>query len=173
MKPESWPVAEETHWKTWKFKEIICEAVEQDNLRLRKDLASFEEKSNHQERLHAAMKSELETERAHKGTLQKALENAYSFIKTRDGEAANFKKMLRAVCRQRDRLKNIVKSMRGSTVSVNDNLSGRVFLRYSDSHSVYSVSEPAMSVVRAIAFDGDDRTEAVTSTSGIRYNFIC
>jgi chromosome segregation ATPase len=124
MKPESWPVAEDTHWKSWKFKEIITGAMEQDNLRIRKEIASFEEKYTHLERLHNAVKSELETDRSHKADLQKALDNSYSFIKIREKEVDNLKKALRAVVRQKDRLKNILKRYRGSGGSVMDNQSG-------------------------------------------------
>ncbi len=125
MKPESWPVAEDTHWKAWKFKEIITEAMEQDNLRIRKEIASFEEKYTHLERLHNSLKSELETDRAHKADLQKALDNSYNFIKTREKEVENLRKALRAVVRQKDRLKNTLKRYRGSGGgSVMDNQSG-------------------------------------------------
>jgi chromosome segregation ATPase len=124
MKPESWPVAEDAHWKSWKFKEIITGAMEQDNLRIRKEIASFEEKYTHLERLHNAVKSELETDRSHKADLQKALDNSYSFIKTREKEVDNLKKALRAVVRQKDRLKNILQRHRGFGGSVMDNQSG-------------------------------------------------
>lgn len=132
MKPESWSVAEDTHWKAWKFKEIITDAMEQDSLRARKDLASFEEKYVHLERLHNAVKSELETDRAHKADVQKALEKSYSFIKTRDKEVENLRKALRAVVRQKDRLKNTLKRYRDSGGSVMDNQSGLSPFNYPD-----------------------------------------
>lgn len=133
MKPESWPVAEDTHWKAWRFKEIITEAMEQDNLRIRKELAGFEERYAHLERLHMAVKSELETDRAHKGDLQKALDNSYIFLKTREKEVDNLRKALRAVVRQKDRLKNTLKRYRGSGgESVMDNQSGLSPFKYPD-----------------------------------------
>jgi len=129
MKPESWPVAEDAHWKTWKFKEIITEAMEHENLRIRKDLASFEEKYTHQERLHTAVLSELELERAHKADLQKALENTYDSIKTRDQEIGNLEKALRHVIRQKDRLKNCLRQLREPAAPVlRDDESGIVVL---------------------------------------------
>jgi len=115
MKPESWPVAEETHWKTWKFKEIVSGAVEQDNLRVRKELATMQEKFSHHERLHECVKAELETEREHKVTLQKSLDTAYAFIKSTQQDAAKTNKILAAVTRQRDRYRNIVRQCGQST----------------------------------------------------------
>jgi len=109
MKPESWPVAEETHWKAWKFKEIVSEAVEQDNLRVRKELATMQEKFSHHERLHECVKAELDTEREHKVTLQKSLETAYAFIKSTQQDATKTNRILAAVTRQRDRYKNILR----------------------------------------------------------------
>jgi DNA anti-recombination protein RmuC len=109
MKPESWPVAEEAHWKTWKFKEIVSDAVEQDNLRVRKELAAMQEKFSHHERLHECVKTELETEREHRGTLQKSLDTAYAFIRSTQSDATKTTKILGAVTRQRDRYKNIVR----------------------------------------------------------------
>lgn len=133
MKPDSWPAAEETHWKAWKFKEIITEAMEQDNLRIRKEIASFEEKYTHLERLHKSVKSELQTEKVHKADLQKALENSYSFIKTREKEVDSLKKTLQSVIRQKDRLKNTLKHYRGSgRESVMDNQSGLSPFKYPD-----------------------------------------
>jgi len=117
-------VAEETHWKTWKFKDIITSAFEDESLRLRKELASFEEKFNHQDRLYAAVKSELDTERAHKATLEKALENAYSLIKRGDKEASNLRRLLRGLYRQKDYLNDYIKKIRGSAPSIQDNQSG-------------------------------------------------
>jgi chromosome segregation ATPase len=129
MKPESWPVAEDAHWKSWKFKEIITEAMEHENLRIRKELASFEEKYSHQERLHKAVLSELESERTHKADQQKALENAYDFIKIRDKEIGNLEKALRSLIRQRDRFKNRLRQFRGPAVPIlRDDESGRVIL---------------------------------------------
>lgn len=166
MKPESWPVAEEAHWKTWKFKEIITEAMEHENLRIRKELANFEEKYSHQERLHKAVISELETERAHKADLHKALENAYSFIKIRDKEIGNLEKSFRALVRQRDRLKNHLKLRDSSAPSLKDTQSSTLLKSYSDSCAVISVSGPSMSVVKAaIAFEGEESKELVPSRS--------
>jgi chromosome segregation ATPase len=129
MKPESWPVAEDAHWKTWKFKEIITEAMEHENLRIRKELASFEEKYSHQERLHKAVLSELESERTHKADQQKALESAYDFIKIRDKEIGNLEKALRSLIRQRDRFKNRLRQFRGPAAPIlRDDESGRVIL---------------------------------------------
>lgn len=129
MKPDAWPVAEDAHWKTWKFKEIITEAMEHDNLRIRKELASFEEKCSHQERLHDAVLSELELERTHKVDLQKALESAYESSKIRDKEIGNLEKALRALMRQRDRLKNRLRQFRGpATPILRDDESGKVIL---------------------------------------------
>jgi chromosome segregation ATPase len=129
MKPESWPVAEEAHWKTWKFKDIITSAMEEESLRLRKELASFEEKFTHQQRLHEAVKSELETERAHKATLQQALENAYSLIRKGDKEASNLRRLLRDLYRQRDRLNNYIQQIRGSAQPPFDSQSGNDHVR--------------------------------------------
>ena len=168
MKPESWPVAEETHWKTWKFKDIITEAFEADSLRLRKDLASFEEKFSHQERLHVAVKSELDTERAHKATLQKALENAHNLVKKSEKEASHLRKLLRDLYRQKDRLKVYVQRLGGSVTSVHDDQSG-ILARFREL-IIASVAEsaPSMSVGRAWAFDGD--AEKKPPTSGL-YTF--
>jgi len=136
MKPESWPVAQDAHWKTWKFKEIITDAMEQDNLRIRKELANFEEKYSHQQRLHEAVLSELETERGHKIDLQKALENAYNFIKVRDKEITALEKALRALVRQRDRLKNCLWQFQGSAApSIRDNQSSDFSCNFSNRSS--------------------------------------
>lgn len=128
MKPESWPVAEETHWKTWKFKDIITTAYEDESLRLRKELAGFEEKSRHQDRLHEAVKSELDTERSHKATLQKALENANSLVQKGEKEAAHLRKLLRSLYRQRDSLRRSVQKLRGSGPSIHEDLSGIILI---------------------------------------------
>ena len=120
MKPDSIQVAEESHWKLWKFKDIISDAVEEDNLRLRKDIAAFEERFSHQQRLHESLKAELESERAHKCTLEKALQNSYSFVKSREKEITNLQRAIRDLCRKRDRMKNYVKQMQGSRRSMVD-----------------------------------------------------
>jgi len=120
MKPDSIQVAEESHWKLWKFKDIITNAMEEDNLRLRKDLAAFEERFTHQQRLHESLKAELESERAHKCTLEKALQNSYSFVKSREREIATLQKAIRDLCRKRDRMKNYVKQIQGSRRSMID-----------------------------------------------------
>lgn len=120
MKPDSIQVAEESHWKLWKFKDIITDAMEEDNLRLRKDVAAFEERLTHQQRLHESLKAELESERAHKCTLEKALQNSYSFVKSREREIANLQKAIRELCRKRDQMKNYVKQIQGSRRSMVD-----------------------------------------------------
>lgn len=120
MKPDAIQVAEESHWKLWKFKDIITDAMEEDNLRLRKDLAAFEERFSHQQRLHESLKAELESERAHKCTLEKALQNSYSFVKSREREIANLQKAIRELCRKRDQMKNYVKQIQGSRRSMVD-----------------------------------------------------
>jgi len=127
MKPDAIQVAEESHWKLWKFKDIITEAMEEDNLRLRKELAAFEERFGHQQRLHESLKAELESERAHKSTLEKALQSSYSFVKSREREIANLQKAIRDLCRKRDRMKNYVKQIQGSRRSMVD-FSGAVYL---------------------------------------------
>jgi predicted RNase H-like nuclease (RuvC/YqgF family) len=105
MKPEALAVAEESHWKTWKFKEVITEAVEAENLQLRKKVESFEERYSHQDRVHEAVKSELKSQKAHLTTLQKALEHANSLVRSRDSELAHRDNLLRDAYHQNDMLK--------------------------------------------------------------------
>ena len=94
--------------------------MEEDNLRLRKDLALFEERFNYQQRLHESLKAELDSERAHKCTLEKAVQNSYSFVKSREREISTLQKAIRELCRKRDRMKDYVKQMRGSRRSAID-----------------------------------------------------
>ncbi len=105
MKPEALAVAEESHWKTWKFKDVITDAMEEENLRLRKLVASFEERFNHQDRVHEAVKSELDSQKAHRNTLQNALENANTLVKSREFEILHHAKLLRNAYRKCDELK--------------------------------------------------------------------
>lgn len=104
MKPEPLSVAEESHWKTWKFKDVITEAMEAENLQLRKKVESFEERYSHQERVHEAVKSELKSHKAHLTTLQKALEHANSLLKARDLELRESHRKYDAVKERLDRL---------------------------------------------------------------------
>lgn len=162
MKPESLPVAEEANWKTWKFKDIISGEMEAENLGFRKEIANFETKFNDQDRLHESVISELETERAHKATLQKTLEGTYTIIRSRDKEINNLKKATRGLLRQRDRLRNYLRQSRGSTAM--DMQSGICLQVDFDHCSALSASAPSISIVKAIAFDGEEGTKHETSS---------
>ena len=124
MKPESWPVAEETHWKTWKFKEIITEAMEKENLDFRKQLAGCQEKAQQQDRLHDAVKSELATLTSYNATLTKALDAAQLSLKKAERETAHMRKMLRGVIRQNDSFK---RKLQEGPRSFREDMSGILF----------------------------------------------
>jgi predicted RNase H-like nuclease (RuvC/YqgF family) len=171
LKPESWPVAEDSNWKSWKFKEIISDAMEAENLRLRKEMTNFENRFNDQERLHKAVISELETERAHKATTQKTLEAAYTIIKSRDKEIRELKRALRALSRDRDHLKNCLRQFRGSHASAMDIKSGICLQEDVDHYLAPSASAASMSLIKAIAFDGEENTKPRTSCMIIPFLF--
>lgn len=124
VKPEALTVAEESHWKTWKFKEVITDAMETENLRLRKQVASFEERFNHQDRVHEAVKSELNSQKAHRDTLQSALENANTLVKSREFEILHHAKLLRDAYRKCDELKERLKQYEFSESTVHGGGSG-------------------------------------------------
>jgi len=166
MKPVSWPVAEEAHWKTWKFKDIITSAMEEENLRIRKDLANFDERFNHQERILQAVKSELETERAHKLTIQTSLDSAYSFIKVREKEMATLRRKLRSLYQENDRLRARITDFHASGGHGHAYESGICAIHYFGRANICEVGSGSMqsvSIVRAIAFDGEGDTKPKTS----------
>ena len=168
MKPESWPVAEETHWKSWKFKEIVSDAVEQDNLRVRKELATMQEKFSHQERLHDCVKAELETEREHKLTLQKSLDTAYAFIKSTQQDAAKTARILAAVMRQRDRYRTILREYGQSTsIDIPDAPSSIISSAISELTRVDCSFEPPedISAAKAMMEDEEETKQPVLSMS--------
>lgn len=124
MKPEALAVAEESHWKTWKFKDVITDAMEEENLRLRKLVASFEERFNHQDRVHEAVKSELNSQKAHRNTLQNALENANTLVKSREFEISHSAKLLRDAYRKCDELKERLRQYEANDSTVHGGGSG-------------------------------------------------
>ena len=73
-KPESVSLSDETHWKQWKFKDIINSKVEQENLDLRRELDGYEKKFTDQARLHEAVK-------AHNTTLEQNLTSVNAILK--------------------------------------------------------------------------------------------
>jgi hypothetical protein len=159
MKPESWPVAEETHWKTWKFKDIVSDTVEADNLRVRKELAAMQEKFSHHEKLHECVKAELETERAHKATLQKSLDAAYAFIKNTQRDTVKTNKILAAVTRQRDRYKGLLRNYIHNSVDPPDAPSSMSPVCSNTDQVVCSFeSSQSLSAAQAI-LEGDDEEE--------------
>jgi septal ring factor EnvC (AmiA/AmiB activator) len=126
-KPESYTVAEETQWKTWKFKEIITKAMEDENLRLRKEIASFEAKFSNQDRIHAALTSTLDTVQAHNQTLKNAVESAEKLTAVYASEVSKLKKLLRTVYRQNDLLKRNIGLKQGNHLKVPEPESGILF----------------------------------------------
>jgi uncharacterized membrane protein len=104
-KPDSWQVAEDTNWKMFKFKDIISEYVDEENLALRKQLASFEERDNNRQKILDAIKLELDTVTAHNATLQMAMKNLNALLQTRDQELEKAKIALQRIYRKFDKMK--------------------------------------------------------------------
>lgn len=92
--------------------------MEDENLRLRKENANFEEKFCNQERTHAAVKSTLDTVQAHNQTQKKALENAEKLAAVQASEVSKLKKLLRAAYRQNDLLKRNMGLKQGNQLKV-------------------------------------------------------
>ena len=94
MKPDALTVADDSHWKTWKFKDVISDTVEAENLQLRKKVEGFEEKYSHQERVHDVLKSELSAQKAHLTTLQKLIDTSNAYLRSRESELRNRENLL-------------------------------------------------------------------------------
>lgn len=113
-KPEAWIVAEESHWKLWKYKDIISKEVEDDHLRLRRELGNFQEKFRQQERLYKAVKAELATERAAKSALQKALDSATEQLEQSTKRRKMITDLARDLYRRNKSAKQRIKRLRES-----------------------------------------------------------
>jgi hypothetical protein len=92
--------------------------MEDENLRLRKENAVFEEKFWNQDRIHTAVKSTLDTVQAHNQTQKKALENAEKLTAVQASEVSKLKKLLRAAYRQNDFLKRNIGLKQGNQLKV-------------------------------------------------------
>ena len=101
--------------------------MEDENLRLRKENAGFEEKFWNQERIHTAVKSTLDTVQAHLQTQKKAHESAEKLTAVQASEVSNLKKLLRAAYRQNDLLKRNMGLKQGNQLKIPEPESG-IFL---------------------------------------------
>jgi hypothetical protein len=155
-------MAEETQWKTWKFKDIITKAMEDDNLRLRKENAGFEEKFSNQERTHTAVRTSLETLQEHNQTLKKALENAEKLAAVGASEISNLKKLLRAAYRQNDLLKRNMGMLHGNQLKVPEPEPGSFFNFHQLTLALVSIA-PSVSIGRAWAFGGEGNEKPQTT----------
>jgi hypothetical protein len=155
-------MAEETQWKTWKFKDIITKAMEDDNLRLRKENSGFEEKFSNQERTHSAVRTNLETLQEHNQTLKKAHENVEKLATVQASEISNLKKLLRATYRQNDLLKRNMGMIHGNQLKVPEPESGSFFNFRQLTLALASLA-PSVSIGRAWAFGGEDNEKPQTA----------
>src|SRR5579859_2474746 len=110
VKPDAWQVVEDTNWKTYYFKEIISEHVEEENLSLRKSLGGFEERINNLQTLHEVVKSELAEVKKTNSIITSALDTANQLVKSRTAEKDSYKKLLREMYRKYDDLKGVADS---------------------------------------------------------------
>jgi hypothetical protein len=136
--------------------------MEDDNLRLRKENAGFEEKFSNQDRTHNAVRTSLETTQEHNQTLKKALENAEKFAGVRASEIFHLKKLLRAAYRENDILKRNTGMVYGNQLKVPEPETGSFFNLCQLTLALASLA-PSVSIGRAWAFGGEDNEKPQTT----------
>jgi hypothetical protein len=135
--------------------------MEDDNLRLRKENAGFEEKFSNQDRIHNAVRTSLETLQEHNQTLKKALDNAGKLAGVQASEISKLKKILRSAYRDIDLLKRNMGMVQGNQLKVPEPESG-VFFNFRQLTSAGASLAPSVSIGRAWAFGGEDNEKPQT-----------